>query len=30
MNSRFVRIAYTLAALAALVVASGAGQKWGW
>jgi hypothetical protein len=29
MSHRFVRIAYTLAALAALVIASGAGQKWG-
>jgi hypothetical protein len=30
MSDRFVRIAYTLSALAALVIASGAGQKWGW
>jgi hypothetical protein len=29
MSHRFVRVAYTLAALAALVIASGAGQKWG-
>jgi hypothetical protein len=29
MKVRFTRIAYTLAAVAALVVASGAGQKWG-
>jgi hypothetical protein len=30
MSHRYARIAYTLAALAALVIASGAGQKWGW